>query len=348
MKVGLVGFAGSGKTTLFNAVTGASAGVGAGTRAQANLGSIRVPDRRVDLLAAVYRPKKTTYAEVSFVDVAGPEGARQTGLDPTLVGEMRSVDALVHVVRAFDNPALSRGADPARDLIDFDTEAILTDQIQIESKLEKLRKEGKKTRERELLEALHAHLDAGDPLRTRVTTEQELASISGFAFLSIKPCLAVVSQPDECAAEPPPERLVRAARARGIEVLSMAGRAEAEIAQLEAGEQGDFLADLGLEGSSRARFVAAVYRHLDLISFLTRNAEDCRAWPVPRGTVARRAAGKVHSDIERGFIRAEVIAFDDFEGLGSDSACRDAGVMRVEGKDYVVADGDLIHFRFNV
>jgi GTP-binding protein YchF len=307
-----------------------------------------VPDERVDRLAEVYQPKKKTYAEISFVDVAGPEGASETGLDKALVGEMRPVDALVHVVRAFDNPALTRNADPLRDLIDFDTEAVLTDQIQIETKLEKLRKEGQKTRERDFLEALHAHLDAGQPLRIKAMSEQELASISGFAFLSLKPCIAVLSQPDEHAATPPDDSLVEAARERGVEVLSMAGRAEAEIAELDSAEQVEFLRDLGLEGSSRERFIAAVYGHLDLISFLTRNAEDCHAWPIRRGTTAHRAAGRVHTDIERGFIRAEVIAFSDFERLGSDAACRDAGVMRVEGKDYVVVDGDLIHFRFNV
>jgi hypothetical protein len=349
MRTGIVGFAGSGKTTVFNALTGLAADTGFGNKERTNLGMIKVPDARVELLARIDQPKKKTLAEIAFVDVAGPEaGASESGLDARLVNEMRSVDALVHVVRAFDNASLKRPPDPRRDLEDFEAEMILTDQLQVENRLEKLRKEGKKSRERDLLEAIHAHLDGGAPLRTQALTEQEQNSVTGFHFLSLKPCLALVSQPDDRAtAELPPE-LCQSAGARRLALLTMAGRAEAEIAALTAEEQLAFLADLGLTAPSRDRFVQAVYAHLDLISFLTRGPDECRAWTIRRGTKAKDAAGKIHSDIERGFIRAEVIPFTAWEKHPSEAACREHGLLRVEGKDYVVQDGDIVHFRFNV
>jgi GTP-binding protein YchF len=348
MRVGIVGFAGSGKTTVFNALTRQSAETGFRGRERANLGVIKVPDRRVDYLADIYQPKKKTYAEISFVDMVGPEAASASGLDARLVGEMRSADALVHVVRAFANPALARAPDALRDLSDFESEMILTDLIQVEARREKLRKEGAKTRERQLIEAVHDHLEAGHPLRTAKLTEQELVALAGFAFLSLKPCLVLLSVPEERAAAEPPTELQAAAIAAGMRSLCMAGRAEADIAELDPAEQAEFLADLGLVGTSSERFIREVYAHLDLISFLTRNAQDCHAWAISRGTIALQAAGKVHSDIQRGFIRAEVIAFNDLERLGSEAACRDAGLLRVEGKQYEVQDGDVVQFRFNV
>ncbi len=349
MKTGIVGFAGSGKTTIFNALTGLSADTGFGNKDRANLGMIKVPDPRVELLAEIFQPKKKTFAEIGFVDVAGPDATKsEAGLDTRLVNEMRGVDALVHVVRAFDNPALRRPPDPLRDLGDFEAEMVLTDQVQLEAKLERVRKEGKKTRERELFEALVAHLESGQPLRTKPLTDAERQALTGFNFLSLKPCLTLVSRADQEANQPLPAALGDAARERGLAILSMAGRAEAEIAALPAEEQTAFLADLGLEGSSRDRFIRAVYAHLELISFLTRGDDDCHAWTIRRGTRAREAAGKIHSDLERGFIRAEVITYDDFARLRSDAACREAGVLRIEGKDYEVQDGDLMLFRFNV
>ncbi len=349
MKVGLVGFAGSGKTTVFNALTGLRADTGFAGRAQANLGVIKVPDARVDFLTEVYKPPKKTYAEVSFVDVAGPEAkSDRSGLDKRIVTEMRQADALVHVVRAFANPAIERAPDPLRDLTDFEAEMILTDLIQVEEKLDRLRKEGKKTQERTLIEKLQAHLDAHQPLRTASLGEAELQAVRGFTFLSLKPCLALINRADSDAAKPLAKDLEAAAAASGVRLMSMAARAEAEIAELPPDDQKAFLADLGVGGSARDRFVAAAYALLDLISFLTAGEDECRAWTITRGTHARRAAGKIHSDIERGFIRAEVIAFADFKDHPSEARCREAGKLRVEGKDYLVQDGDIIHFRFAV
>jgi hypothetical protein len=353
MKVGLVGFAGSGKTTIFNALTGLAAEVGGyGARERVNVGVIKAPDPRVDRLAAMFKPKKTTYAEISFVDVAGPQTEdierTHSGLEPRLVQHMREVDALVHVVRAFDNPMLLEPPDPARDIRAFEDELILTDMVQIENRLARLKKEKDSSRERELLERFKAGLDEEKPLRSLDISEEEAASVAGFSFLSLKPLLLLLNVDEASAATAPPAEVSDLARAKGLELIVMSGRAEMEIAQLAADEQGEFLRDLGIAEPARDRFINAAYRLLDLISFLTHGEDECRAWPIKRGTTAQKAAGKIHSDIERGFIRAEVVRFEDLSELGSEARCREHGKLRLEGKDYVVHDGDVIHFRFNV
>ncbi len=195
---------------------------------------------------------------------------------------------------------------------------------------------------------LAEHLDGGRSLRVLELSEPERKMTSGYQFVSIKPCLALVNQPDDAAAAGPPADLEAAVAASGMGVLSMAASVEAEIAQLDDADQAEFLTDLGLEASARDRFINAAYAMLDLISFLTSGPDECRAWTIRRGTVARAAAGKIHSDVERGFIRAEVVAFEDLQALGSEVLCKEAGKLRLEGKDYVVLDGDIINFRFNV
>ena len=261
---------------------------------------------------------------------------------------MRLADALVHVVRAFDNPTLTQAPDAARDMEAFEAEMIFSDLLQVESRMDKYKKEGKKGPEVSFFEHLTGHMEAGNPLRTLKLSEQELTGISGFAFLSLKPCMVLVSVPDEAARAEALPSLVEVARKRHLAVMQMAGRAEAEIAQLNPEEQSAFLADLGVTKPARERFIQAAYAQLELISFLTTGEDECRAWTIKRGTNARKAAGKIHSDIERGFIRAEVIAYEDFQALGSEAKCRDAGKLRLEGKEYLVKDGDIIHFRFNV
>ncbi|MEK7706044.1 MAG: DUF933 domain-containing protein [Myxococcota bacterium] len=349
MKVGIVGFAGAGKTTVFNALTGLRAETGFGAKEKANLGMIKVPDARIDFLASVHQPKKTTFAEIAFVDVAGPGvGGPERGLDAKIVAPMREAEALVHVVRAFANPTLNRSPQPERDLVDFDAEMVFTDLVQVDSRRDRLQKEGKKTTELALVERLHAHLDSGAPLRMLALAEAELQALAGFRFLSQKPCIALVNMADRDVAKDLSPSLVEAARARGVTTIAMAASAESEIAELEAADQKAFLADLGLEAPARDRFVRTAYAQLDLISFLTAGPDECRAWTIKRGTSARAAAGKIHSDIERGFIRAEVIAFEDFRQHPSEAKCREAGKLRLEGKDYIVQDGDIMHVRFNV
>lgn len=349
MKVGVVGFAGAGKTTVFNALTGLRAETGFGAKDKANLGMIKVPDARVDFLASVHQPKKTTYAEIGFVDVAGPgAGGTERGLDAKIVAPMREADALVHVVRAFVNPAIERRPESERDLVDFDTEMVFTDLVQVDSRLDRLRKEGKKTPELALMERLHAHLDGGAPLRVLGLGEAELQQVAGFRFLSLKPCIALINLADRDVRAELSASLTTAAQARGVTTIAMAAHAESEIAELDAADQKAFLSDLGLEAPARDRFVRTAYAQLDLISFLTAGPDECRAWTIERGTNARKAAGKIHSDIERGFIRAEVIAFEDFRAYPSEAKCREVGKLRLEGKDYVVQDGDIMHVRFNV
>lgn len=353
MKVGLVGFAGSGKTTIFNTLTGLTAEVGGyGAREKANIGVIKVPDLRVDKLAELFNPKKKTYAEISFVDVAGPQAdgseRSESGLDAKLVQHMREVDALVHVVRAFDNPMLTQSADPARDIRAFDDELILTDLVQIENRIARLKKERDSTRERELLERLKAALEAETPLRDTELTAEELGSIAGFRFLSLKPLLILLNVGEDRVAEETPADVINLAESKRLSVITMAGRAEMEIAQLDPEEQKEFLQDLGIKEPARNRFIQAAYSLLELISFLTAGEDECRAWTIHRGTTAQKAAGRIHSDIERGFIRAEVVRFDDLIALGSEARCREQGKLKLEGKEYVVQDGDVINFRFNV
>jgi hypothetical protein len=345
MKAGLVGYAQSGKTTLFNALTGLHKG-GSG-RAQVNLGAIKVPDRRIDALSAIFKPRKTTYAEMQFVDVPGPSG-KGTGLDADSLRALAEVDAFCLVVRGF--PAVDgTPADPERELRDFDAELVLHDLAVVEKRLDRLRKEhGKGTGEYLELERLHAHLDPGAPLRTMAWSEAEEKKLAHFAFLSRRPMLVVVNVPEDAAAAPPPPAIESAARERGAEVLSLCAAVEAEIAQLDAAEQPEFLASLGLSEPARARFLRAAYHLLDLVSFFTVGEDEVRAWPIRRGDHAPRAAGRIHSDLERGFIRAEVVHYDDFMATGSESRARQEGKLRLEGKDYVVEDGDILNIRFSV
>jgi len=353
MKVGLVGFAGSGKTTIFNTLTGLTAEVGGyGAKEKANVGVIKVPDSRVGELATLYNPKKQTFAEISFVDVAGPQADQaernESGLDAKLVQHMRDVEALVHVVRAFDNPMLLQDADPVRDIRAFDDELVLTDLVQIENRLQRLKKEKGKEREEELMHKLKTALEEERPLRDLDLANEELTLMAGFRFLSLKPLLVLLNLDESQAASGPPAEVTAIAEAKNIDVMAMAGKAEMEIAQLEPDEQREFLSDLGIKEPARDRFIRAAYARLDLISFLTAGEDECRAWSIRRGTFAQRAAGTIHSDIERGFIRAEVVRCEDLIALGSEAKCREQGKLRLEGKEYVVQDGDVINFRFNV
>lgn len=354
MKVGIVGFAGSGKTTIFNTLTGLSAEVGGyGGKDKANLGNIKVPDARVDTLGDIFKTKKRTFAEVSFTDVAGPEtadGRAASGLDAKLVNNMRDVEALVHVVRGFENPAIAQSPDLARDIAAFDSELIISDLIQVENRLTRMKKEQKvNPRERELFEQCKDALDNERPLREIEFDDEAQQLVSGFRFLSQKPQMLLLNVAESDITAGIPDAVSALAADRDIKkVISMCGQAEMEIAQLEPEEQVDFLKELGIDAPARERFIVASYDMLDLISFLTAGEDECRAWTIRRGTRAQRAAGKIHSDIERGFIRAEVVAYADFIELKSEAKCKEAGKLRLEGKEYLVQDGDIIHFRFNV
>lgn len=349
MKVVLAGFPRVGKTTVFQSLTGLADSTTA--RGAAARGVIRVPDARVDKLAEIYRPKKTTHATVSFVDVQPPDSGsseKATVLSPALVAELKDADAIVAAVRGFADPYSGALAEPAKEFARFDDELLLTDLAVLDKRLERLNKEGKKDREHGILERLVGALGEGKPLRTVEIAPEEAKLLSGYQLVSAAPLLVVVNRSDEDAAKPLPPDIVEIVERHGGECLSMAGRLEREIAELAPQDQAPFLRDAGLEASARDRFVQAAYRKLDLVSFLTTGEDEVRAWTITRGTVAQKAAGKIHSDIEKGFIRAEVIAYDDFIRYGGEAECKKAGKARLEGKEYRVADGDIIHFRFNV
>jgi GTP-binding protein YchF len=284
---------------------------------------------------------------VRFVDVPGPAG-KGRGLDADALKALAEVDAFCLVVRGFP-AADGTPADPGRELADFDAELLLHDQEIVEKRLDRLRKEQHKgTGEYHELERLHAQLDQGLPLRTMAWSDAEEKELAHFGFLSRRPLLAVVNAAEEAAAAPPPPAVVEAARRRGVEVISLCAAVEAEIAQLDPAEQPDFLASLGLVEPARARFIRAAYGLLDLVSFFTVGEDEVRAWPIRRGDRAPRAAGRIHSDLERGFIRAEVVHYDDLLALGSESKARTEGKLRLEGKEYVVKDGDVLNIRFAV
>ena len=347
MKIGIVGFPHSGRTTVFNALTGLHAAVGGyGDPGKPNLGTIKVPDPRIDRLAEIFSPRKVTCAEVVFVDFPG--GERGGVLDQATLVQMRDADALVQVVRGFADPALPDAPDAVRDIQAFQSELVLADLAILEKRAERMRKEKGKEQETELVERCMAALEAETPLRRVALSPADERALSGFGLLSRLPMMVVVNVGEADAAAPLSDAARAVLDAAGLTGIAMCAQIEMEIAGLESADRGGFLADLGLTEPARDRFIQAAYGLLDLISFLTSGEDEVRAWPIRRGTTAARAAGKIHSDIERGFIRAEVVAYEDFVRLGSDAKCREAGKLRLEGKDYLVADGDIMHFRFNV
>jgi ribosome-binding ATPase len=350
MKIGLVGFPGTGKTTVFNALTGLSAETGYGAaRGKTNLGVVKVPDARVAALSAMYKTKKTTYAEIAFSDVAaGPASAEGQGLDEKTLAAMREMDALCQVVRAFPAPS-GEAPQPLAEAKNFEVEMNLSDLILIEKRLERMKKEKGKPGEQELLEKLKAQLDGGLPLRRlKDLSAADLVALSGYRFLTLKPLLLVLNVTESDSAKPAPADLEAHARESGLGLVVLAGAIEMDIAQMSPEEQKEFVASLGLTEPAAGRFIRAAYALIDLISMLTAGEDECRAWPIRAGTTAQKAAGKIHSDIERGFIRAEVMRWDDLVKLGSEAKCREAAKLRLEGKEYVVTDGDVINFRFNV
>ncbi len=346
MKVGLVGFARCGKTTIFNALTGLSADVG-GFDARAAIAVVKVPDPRVDALADIVTPEQKKYAEVSFLDFP-PSAERKAALDTRSLAQMRELEALAQVVRAFDDPAATVLADPLRDLRGFHAELILADMGVVEKRLERLRKERGREREQALLEKCSRILEQEKPLRGESFLPEEQLALAGFALLSHKPLLVVYNVEERALQSPLPADIAAYAEDNGLRIIPVCGKLEMEIAQLDEDERDLFVADLGLEQSARDRFIRAAYATLNLLSFFTAGPSEARAWTVTRGTTAVRAAGKIHSDIERGFIRAEVIDYNDYLTCRGEVGCRQAGKMRLEGKDYVVRDGDVVHFRFKV
>ncbi len=352
MKVGMIGFARSGKTTVFNAITGAAAEVGAYGSREANLAVIKVPDSRLDKLAEVFHPKKTTYAEFEFIDIAPAEGGEHDrALDNAALNLLKNADALVHVVRAFENESVMHplgGVNPARDAVALEEELQLIDLIVLEKRVERLEKEHRKDQEYDLLVRCKEHVEAGAPLRSLALNAQEETLLRSFTFLSQKPMMLLGNYGDDAIGKDDPAGLEEIAAARGLKLISLCGAMEMEVNQLPPEERVSFREELGLGEASRTRFIQFAYEMLGLISFLTAGEPEVRAWTIRKGTHAVDAAGVIHSDIRRGFIRAETVAYDDFIEAGSMAKAKEKGRVRLEGKDYVVKDGDMILFRFNV
>jgi len=346
MKIGLVGFAGSGKTTVFNTMTGLDVPVGFG--GEVRLGAVRVPDERIDRLSKIFTPKKTTYAEMAFCDVPGEHGSSKKGLSPRGLQQIRDQEALCLVLRDFDNPAIDGDPDPLGDLEAFHAECVFADLEIVDKRLERARKEQAPQAEIAAFAAAHSALESERPLRAVPENELDRSFLKGFGLLTDRPLLVAVNVDEGRAADPMPdvlERRIDEIRAAG---LTLCASIEADIAAMDEVEQAEFLRDLGLESSALDRFIRTAYALLDLIAFFTVGPDEVRAWTIRRGTKARRAAGKIHSDLERGFIRAEVIPYQTFIEHGSENAVKQAGKLQVEGQDYVVRDGDIMHVRFNV
>jgi len=346
MKIGLVGFAGSGKTTVFNTMTGLNVPVGFG--GDVRLGVVKVPDHRIDRLSEIFAPKKTTYAEIRFCDVPGEYGAEKKGLSRAALQQIRDQEALCLVLRDFDNPALNGGPDAAQDLEAFHAECVLADLEIVERRLDRGRREGAGAQELAAFERMKEVLEQERPLRTLSPEELDRGKIKGYGLLTDRPLLVAVNRSEARVCEPLPSRLATRLAEIKAAGLVLSASAEAEIASLGSEDQAAFLDDLGLEEPALTRFIRTAYNLLDLISFFTVGADEVRAWTIKRGTNAREAAGRIHSDLERGFIRAEVIPYEVFMEHGSEQAVKDAGRLQIEGRDYVVSDGDIQSIRFNV
>ena len=346
MKIGLVGFAGSGKTTVFNAMTGLDVPVGFG--GDLRVGTVKVPDERIRKLSAIYSPRKTTYAEIAFCDIPGEYGAEKAGLSRRSLQQIRDQEALCLVLRDFPNPSLETEPDPLGELEAFHAECILADLEVVERRLERARKERASGQEIAAFDLMKLALEDEKPLRTIPRELLNRDYLKGFGLLTEKPLLVLVNTTEEKASGDLSPEVAERIRDQGAAGLVLSASVESEIAGLEPMEQVEFLEDLGLSESALSRFIRAAYTLLDLISFFTVGEDEVRAWTIQNGTNARKAAGKIHSDLERGFIRAEVIPYEVFLNHGSEQEVKDRGLLQIQGKDYIVSDADLVSVRFNV
>lgn len=363
MKLGIVGLPNVGKSTLFNAITNAGAASAnfPFCTIEPNVGMVTVPDKRLDYLAGLYQPKKFTPAVIEFVDIAGlVKGAsRGEGLGNKFLGNIRATDAIIHVVRCFDDDNVIHvegSTDPKRDIEIIDLELIMADMEMVERRIEKATKAAKGDKkfqhEADVFKALLEHLNEGKSARSFDCDPDDAELIASSDLLTIKPIIYAANMDEDGVANyqdnPYFQTVAAIAAAENAQVLPICAKVEEEMAELEPEDKLMFLEELGLEESGLDRMIKCSYALLGLISFLTCGSDECRAWTIRRGTKAPQAAGKIHSDFERGFIRAEIVAFEDLKSCGSMNAAKEKGLVRSEGKDYVMQDGDVTLFRFNV
>jgi len=357
MKIGIMGLKQSGKTTLFNALTGQEASTGYGAnKLEVNMGSVTVPDVRLDKLSSIFNPKKQVNALVEYVDVAGVEG--EGPIDSGLLNQIKTTDALLLVVRAFEDDAIVHPFDSVDGIRDFQNlleEFILSDQAIAEnrvSKIEKIvqsNKNAKEKKEYDLLKRLIGYMEELKPLREVTLSDEEMRLIRGYQFLTLKPVLVVfnIGEGDD-GAEILKNFEEAAKDMADVKAIAISGEIEMEISRLDDDEKEMFMEDLGIKTLARDKVIRASYDLLGLIAFFTVGEDECRAWTIRNGTIAQKAAGEIHSDIERGFIRAETVSYEDFISFGTYVKCKEEGKLRLEGKEYIVKDGDIINYRFNV
>jgi GTP-binding protein YchF len=355
MKAGIVGFPKVGKTTLFNILTRGHAETSRFTQGKKaiNIGVSEVPDQRLERLHDIFQPKKKTLATTEFVDLVGVNRGEIKNTE--YLANLRTVDCLIHVVRAFEDPEMGVSAadiHPHDDIQEFNLELILADMDVIQNRLEKLRQLVKKVKNKEneeelaLLERCIVQLESEKPIRELEFEPQEKRRLRSFSFLSEKPLLHIINLSEDRLAQRD-QYLLEELR-KDQEITYVCGTLEQQIGELATEDRQEFLEQYGFTESGRDRVIRTTFKLLDLILFFTAGPEEVRSWPIPRGTNAQRAAGTVHSDMERGFIRAETVSYEDFLKTGSFAEAKKHGVFRLEGKEYIVQDGDIITFRFNV
>ena len=366
MQIAIVGLAGSGKTTVFNTLTRGHAQTGGFGALTLNVGVVKVPDARLDRLAEIFKPKKVVHADVTYVDLPAPPASSEghvgtEELPAEHLARLRESDAMLHVVRAFDDPSLphpSGSVDPARDLDQLDLEFILADLAMVDRRLERLGSSGRhgtpaeresNEREEVILRRLKTELEAGRPIRDAGMSDDEAKAVRGFRFLTEKPVLVLlnVGERDLGTAVELVARILAGYAHQHSMVDHLSARIEMELGELDAGDAVTFMEELGIAESGLEHVIRLSYRLLGLISFLTAGPDEVRAWPIPAGSTAVDAAGVIHTDLAKGFIRAETVGYDDLVALGSTAEARKAGRLRSEGKTYRVADGDVMEILFS-